>query len=329
MGPRPPVDVSGRLVSICVPAYNAERYVGEALDSALAQTYPHVEIVVVNDGSTDGTRAVLGTYEDRGVRVIDQPNAGQCAAANRAFRESRGELVKFFDADDVLAPDMLERQVARLGDRRDAVAMGEWSRFVSDDLGTATFRPLPMYRDADPVDWLAAEWATARPMMQCALWLVPRPVLDRSGLWDERLSLINDFEFFARVLLHASEILHTPGARLYYRSGLDASLSGRKGRAARESQALSLLLGTQHLLDAEDSPRTRRAATAVLQDFVYDVYPEHPDLRQRLAARARALGGSDLPPDGPPGFQKLRRLVGWRLARRVERGVTRWRAQSR
>ncbi len=309
------------LVSICVPAYNAERYVAEALDSALAQTYPHVEVVVVNDGSTDGTREVLAAYQGRGVRVVDQPNAGQCAAANRAFRESRGDLVKFFDADDVLAPDYVALQVDRLGDRRDAVALGEWARFTGDDPAEADFRPLPMYRDADPVDWLATEWVGARPMMQCALWLIPRGVLDRSGLWDERLSLINDFEFFSRVLLASTEVLYTPGARLSYRSGLGASLSGRKSRAARESQALSLLLGTQHLLDAEDSPRTRRACAHVLQDFVYDVYPDHADLRAQAAERVAELGGSDLPPDGPPGFQRLRRLVGWRLARRVERAV--------
>ena len=317
------------LVSILIPAYNAERYVGEAVESALAQTYPHVEVVVVNDGSTDGTRDVLAGYEGRGVRVIDQPNAGQCAAANRAFRESRGELVKFFDADDVLHPDHVALQVERLGTRHDAVAMGEWARFTGDDPAEADFQPLRMYRDATPVDWLATEWAGARPMMQCALWLIPRPVLDRSGLWDERLSLINDFEFFARVLLAASEILYAPGARLCYRSGLGNSLSGRKSRAARESQVLSLLLGTQHLLDAEDSPRTRRAAAHVLQDFVYDVYPGHPDLSRTARQRVAELGGSDLAPDGPPGFHRLRRVVGWRLARRAERLVAAWRYSPR
>ena len=87
--------MSEPLVSILVPAYNAERYVAAAVDSALVQTYPHVEVVVVNDGSTDGTRDALAAYEGRGVRVVDQPNAGQCAAANRAFRESRGELAPF------------------------------------------------------------------------------------------------------------------------------------------------------------------------------------------------------------------------------------------
>jgi hypothetical protein len=156
-------------------------------------------------------------------------------------------------------------------------------------------------------------------MMQCALWLIPRPVLETSGLWDERLSLINDFEFFARVLVHTDGVRFTPGARLYYRSGLDDSLSGQTSRDHVESAFHSLMNGTQHLLDREDNPRTRRAAANMLQDFIYTFYPDHPDLRSRVAERVAELGGSDLPPDGPPGFQALRRVTGWRIARRVER----------
>lgn len=89
-------------VSVLIPTYNVEPFVAETVALALVQAHPAVEVVIVNDGSTDGTRDVLAAYEGRGVRVIDQANAGQCAAANRAFRKSRGELVKFFDADDVL-----------------------------------------------------------------------------------------------------------------------------------------------------------------------------------------------------------------------------------
>ena len=79
------------------------------------------------------------------------------------------------------------------------------------------------------------------------------------------------------------------------------------------------MLGTQHLLAAEDSPRTRRACANVLQMFEYNYYPTHADLRSKARARVAELGGSDLPPDGPPGFQMLRHLIGWRYARRVQR----------
>ena len=306
------------LVSVLVPAHNAERFASATVESALAQTHPDVEVVVVNDGSTDGTRGVLAAYEGRGVRVVDQPNAGAAAARNRALRESSGRAVLFLDGDDVIGRDHVARLVDRLAGSESAVAMGEWDRFT-DDPSTATFSPRPTYRDAGGVDWIVQDWADARPMTQSGTFLIPRALLDRVGGWDERLSLIDDFEFFARVIARSGGVRFAPGARLYYRSGLGGSLSGRKSRRARESQALSLLLGTQHLLDAEDSPRTRHAAAGVLQDFVYDVYPDHPDLRAQVRQRVAELGGSDLPPDGPPGFHRLRRLVGWRLARRAER----------
>ncbi len=178
-----------------------------------------------------------------------------------------------------------------------------------------------MYRDAAPTDWLVAEWSDALPMMQCALWLIPREIIERAGLWDERLSLINDFEYFARVLTAAEQILYTPGARLFYRSGIGGSLSGQKSREAVESQFLSLTLGTGHLLKAEDSLRTRRACANVLQAFEYEHYPNHSDLRAEIRARVAELGGADITPSGPPGFHKLRPWIGWKAARHVQRAA--------
>jgi glycosyltransferase involved in cell wall biosynthesis len=83
--------MSAPVISICMPCYNAGKYVAEALDSVLAQTYPNIEIIVVNDGSKDSSAEVLERYRSRGIKVIHQENRGQCAAANRAFAESTGE----------------------------------------------------------------------------------------------------------------------------------------------------------------------------------------------------------------------------------------------
>jgi len=81
------------LVSVCMPCHNAERYVGEAIESVLNQTYQNIELIVVNDGSTDRSGEVLERYKGRGVKVIAQENRGQCAAANRAFVESTSMLM--------------------------------------------------------------------------------------------------------------------------------------------------------------------------------------------------------------------------------------------
>jgi glycosyltransferase involved in cell wall biosynthesis len=99
------------LVSIIISSYNYERYVGETIDSALNQTYPHVEVIVVDDGSSDGSRDVIRTYGDR-VTAIFKPTGGQGSSANAGFEASRGELVYFLDSDDVLLPHAMERVVA-------------------------------------------------------------------------------------------------------------------------------------------------------------------------------------------------------------------------
>jgi len=314
--------MSDPTISVCIAAYNAERYVALAIESVLGQTYPFVEIIVVNDGSTDGTRKVLSHYSDR-VKIIDQDNRGQSVAVNRAFLESSGDLVKFFDADDVMAPDMLSLQVTRLGDQRDCVAMGEWVRFYGERPTHEEFPNLSMYRDALPVDWIVEQWEFAEPMMQCGLWLIPRDIINIAGLWDERLSLTNDFEYFTRVLTSARGILYSPKAHLYYRSGISGSLSSQRSRVAIESHLLSLQLGTARLLALENSPRTRRASANMLQSFEYEYYPSQVDLRAKIRERVAELGGSDLEPNGPPGFHKLRAWMGWRAARCVQRAAER------
>src|SRR2546427_7996178 len=98
------------LVSVIIPNYNYGPYLPQALDSVLAQSYPHVEIVVVDDGSQDESESIIRSYGNR-VRSINQKNQGVSAARNRGARESTGELLAFLDADDVWLPAKLERQV--------------------------------------------------------------------------------------------------------------------------------------------------------------------------------------------------------------------------
>ena len=100
----------GPLVSVIIPSYNAARYVAEAVASALAQTYQPLEIILINDGSTDDTEEVLRPYVGK-IRYFYQPNRGLSATRNRAIALARGELIAFLDADDVWLPEKLARQV--------------------------------------------------------------------------------------------------------------------------------------------------------------------------------------------------------------------------
>ena len=104
------------LISCIVPVFNGERYLGEALDSILAQTYRPREIIVVDDGSTDGTAEVAAEYGKR-VTYVWQANAGEAAARNLGLNTARGEFAAFLDADDLWHPEKLARQIARFWER--------------------------------------------------------------------------------------------------------------------------------------------------------------------------------------------------------------------
>lgn len=120
---------SGKLVSIIIPCFNGEGFVADAIESALNQTYPHKEVIVVDDGSTDRSLAIIQGYGER-VRCISGPNRGGSAARNTGLQAASGELIQFLDADDLLHLDKLERQVPLHADPSIDVVYSDWYRCV-------------------------------------------------------------------------------------------------------------------------------------------------------------------------------------------------------
>ncbi len=307
--------MSAPIVSILIPAHNSARWLAATLDSALAQTWPHREIIVVDDGSNDDTLAVARGFESRGVRVATQPNRGASAARNHALRLARGEFIQFLDADDLLAPDKIEQQVARLTSRPDrSIAAGPWGRFETEP-AAAVITPEENWRDLPPVDWLALNFA-GRGMMPPAAWLTPRPLLDAAGPWDERLTLNDDGEYFCRVLLASEGVHFCAEAKTFYRSNLSGSLSRRRSAAAWQSAFLSHELCARHLLAREDSARTRSACADLFQRLAFAMFPDCPELVARCEAEAARYGGSTQKPGGGAAFQLAARWFGWKFARR-------------
>jgi glycosyltransferase involved in cell wall biosynthesis len=311
------------LVSILIPCYNAEAWLVETLESALAQTWTNKEIIVVDDGSKDRSWEIAKEFEPRGVKVLRQQNLGASAARNLALQEAQGEFIQYLDADDLLAPDKIERQIKLLSREGNSglVASGEWARFFNSP-SEANFISEPVWRDLSPVDWLVCSWKGGG-MMHPAAWLVPRLIAETAGLWNEDLSVNDDGEYFCRVLLASQGVKFCWGAKTYYRSGNFNSLSGSKSPAAWESAFRSLELGTSNLLAKENSQRTRYICARVFQKFIYEVYPDVPDLRKQAGAKVQQLGGSDLKPLGGPMFQLLSQFVGWKQSKRIQKLVYR------
>jgi len=305
------------LVSIPVPAYNAAPWIAATLESALAQTHPHCEIIVVDDGSTDDTLARARAFETRGVCVVTQPNAGASSARNHALRLSRGTHIQFLDADDLLAPDKIEIQLRLLAcSPTGSIAAGPWGRFKSDP-ATAVFTHEDNWRDSRPIEWLALNFA-GRGMMPPAAWLVPRALIDASGPWDERLTLNDDGEYFCRVLLRSNGVRFSPEARTFYRDNIPGSLSRRRSEAAWLSALLSQELCIQHLLALQDDPLTRRACADLMQRLAHAAWPDAPAVVCRAEELVRVHGGSDLKPGGGLAFRLMSIVLGWKSARRLQ-----------
>jgi glycosyltransferase involved in cell wall biosynthesis len=113
--PPPEYDAGLRVVSIVISSFNYERFLAQAIDSALSQTWPPVEVIVVDDGSTDASQAVIERYGAH-VHAIVKPNGGQGSTLNAGFARSRGDVVMFLDSDDVLLPTAVEQVVAAMAD---------------------------------------------------------------------------------------------------------------------------------------------------------------------------------------------------------------------
>jgi glycosyltransferase involved in cell wall biosynthesis len=307
-------------VSILIPCYNAAAWVTQTLESALAQTWPHKEILVVDDGSRDNSREIVRRYESRGVRLIEQPNSGASAARNRAIAEAKGDYLQFLDADDLISPDKLATQLAALRGDTEKVASCAWGRFTTDPMA-AVFADEVVCHDFAPIDFLVR--CSEGFMMHPSAWLVPRALAQRAGPWNETLTLNDDGEYFCRVLLAGKGIVFVPGPRSFYRSGLPGSLSQRRDERSRRSQFRSVELIAERLLAAEDSPRTRRAVANYFQRFIHDFFPAPADLMDRAAANVAGLGGSDLPPPMGPKTALLARVLGWKTVWRLKHWMQR------
>jgi glycosyltransferase involved in cell wall biosynthesis len=197
--------MSPPLVSCIVPVFNGERYLREALDSILGQTHRALEIIVVDDGSTDGTAAIVAGYRES-VRYRWQPNAGPATARNTGIRAAIGEFIAFLDADDLWHPKKLATQLDGLAERPE---LGACVTHIQNFWAPELSREAEHFRDHPR--------AQAMPGYSSVTLLARREVFDRVGLFDTTLKHGDDTEWFFRASERGVSVDVVPEVLVYRR----------------------------------------------------------------------------------------------------------------
>jgi glycosyltransferase involved in cell wall biosynthesis len=190
--------VTRDLVTVVIPVYNGERFLGEAIESVLDQDYEPVEIVVVDDGSTDGSSEVAARYDE--VTLIRQENQGQAVARNVAIEAGSGEFVALLDADDQMAPGRLSTQISALKDNPAAGGvLGRQRVFVEQGASPMAWMSDPRAAlDVEGADAMEAEVSGVTPFYPPPTLTVRRSVFDQLGYFDPAFRMGEDVDFILR-----------------------------------------------------------------------------------------------------------------------------------
>ncbi len=303
------------LVSVLIPLYNAERYLVECLESVVGQTYPSLEVIIVNDGSTDNSLPIANEYADRyeWIRVYSQKNSGAASARNKAFSLSTGEYIQYFDSDDIMHPGKISFQMEALRqyDYDPYISViGQWARFYGT-IDNAVFDELKTYKNYDnTLIYLMECWENFQCMIGTA-WLIHRKLHEEIGGWDPLLSVHDDYLFFAKVAYFSNKIIYAHQSIVYWRQDNLQSLSNvRTWKGLRSHMEVCNQLF--ELVQKESNiPRLKHSLAMEYSKLIYRAYPLYPDLVNKAEKMLKILGFDNPLPMPTKKFRLFVKIIGF------------------
>lgn len=255
-------------ISVIMPCFNAAQHLPRSFDSVLSQTYPHLELIAVDDGSRDGTLAWLQAQADPRVRVISQPNRGVSAARNAGLAEAKGHFIAFLDADDTWALNFLERMVGAFeADPSIGLAYCGWQNVGLPGGRGAPFVP-PDYEVPDKKAMLIANnrW----PIHAC---LTTRELVSAVGGFDPRFAVGEDFLLWLEIACF-QRIRRVPEVLAYYFHHDSVHASRDRVRAARQMRDVQEAFLQRHpeVITELGRTRVRELTDGTLLSRAYDAY---------------------------------------------------------
>jgi len=306
-------------VSILIPAYNSERWIADTVKSAVHQSWPNKEIIIVDDGSSDNTLSILRQFESSSVNVVSQSNKGACAARNKALSYAQGDYIQWLDADDLLAPDKIYLQMkqADSGNASSTFLTSSFAKFFSY-WQCAKFVPNSLWQDLEPTEWLFRK-LYYNAWMNPATWLVSRKLTEMSGPWNESLHRDQDGEYVIRIVCNSSLVKFVKEAKSYYRIGNASSISMRNPYKVSKSYLQAGAHSFHVIRSINDSKRIRDACFKSLEHRILDFYPDNQELMKDAKQIAASLSREITTPKLNWRYRPVRFLFGWRSVRRLKR----------
>lgn len=257
-------------VSILIPLYNSENFIKETIECCLKQTYPNIEIIIVDDGSTDNSYNIAKSYESDHIHIYQQPNSGACKARNLAFEKSTGDYIMYLDADDLMSNNKIEKQIELLSQynyNTNIIATCAYEEFYKST--NIKFNKRIIYRNySSGLDLLEEAWNnSAFFLVSC--YLVSRKLIEQTGKWNEQLTKVQDGEFFCRVLSQASHILFCKDAYFFYRRGhISISTSNRFSPNKLKSSLDGRIICEKTVLPLRNTPQMRHALAHIYSEVM-------------------------------------------------------------
>lgn len=306
------------LVSICIPAYNSELYIKDTLNSILDQTYSNIELIVVNDGSTDNTVKVVQSIKDKRISIISVTNGGASKARNIAYQKAKGEFIMFMDSDDLISSEFLEKQLLLVINNTDCIAISSWGRFYRPDRADFKLLVELLPEPHNFEDWITSYWYQNKHNTPPGRLLIPRKIIESAGLWNEDLTLNDDFEFFTRIAYCATKLIPNRDSSYYYRSGI-GGLSTANDEKAYLSLLKSFELSFSLVLSKfGQNPIVKKACANLWQSFIFETFPLLKKERLIANKKINQLGGTNLTYSSSGLTNFSVKLLGWKITKHVK-----------
>jgi len=321
--------ISAPLISVIIPLYNAERYIAACIASVLNQTWPNIEIIIVDDGSTDNSLAIAKEFESDKVQVFSQKNKGASAARNKGLSVAQGDYIQFLDADDLLKNDKLSVAFESISSHTNAISVCPVIHFNDENESQLQqLKPseyeLQFYKsNDDPFEFLMNLYGAENDrggMIPLHCWLTPTELIEKAGQWNESLTVNDDGEFFCRVVLQSQHIVFTDKTVCYYRKHNNStSLSAGKNIAALNSQYEAILLQKTHLMQYAPDERIDRVIVRLLMRMLMVAYPAEKELSKKLFSQMKLQKAKPVAPlMGGATIELIKNVFGWKVARNLQ-----------